>query len=83
MYDLDSQNELKALSNLEEFGEMNTRKWMIIVVLIIALITIVSGSIFLGWDLQEQSAIFLTLGIIVGIISGFNGNTICKEFFRR
>lgn len=80
MYDLDSQNELKALSNLEEFGEMNTRKWMIIVVLIIALITIVSGSIFLGWDLQEQSAIFLTLGIIVGIISGFNGNTICKEF---
>lgn len=80
MYDLDSQNDLKASSSLEKFGEMNIRKWSVIICLTIALVSIVSGSIFLGWDLQEQSAIFLTLGILVGIISGFDGNTICKEF---
>lgn len=80
MYDLDSQNILKISTNLEDFGSMDLRKWLAIISLIIALGAIVSGSIFLGWGLQEQSSIFLTLGIIVGIVSGFNGNTICKEF---
>lgn len=80
MYDLDLQNELKSSSSLEDFGEMNTRKWLVIICLVVALITIVSGSIILGWDLQEQSAIFLTLGVVVGVVSGFSGNTICKEF---
>lgn len=80
MYDLDSQNTLKTSTNLEDFGSMDFRKWIAIISLIIALGAIVSGSIFLGWGLQEQSSIFLTLGIIVGIVSGFDGNTICKEF---
>ena len=80
MYDLDSQNTLKTSTNLEDFGSMDLRKWLAIISLIIALGAIVSGSIFLGWGLQEQSSIFLTLGIIVGIVSGFDGNTICKEF---
>lgn len=80
MYHLDSQNTLKTSTNLEDFGSMDIRKWIAIISLIIALGAIVSGSIFLGWGLQEQSSIFLTLGIIVGIVSGFDGNTICKEF---
>ncbi len=80
MYDLDSQNTLKTSTNLEDFGSMDLRKWLAIISLIIALGAIVSGSIFLGWGLQEQSSIFLTLGIVVGIVSGFDGNTICKEF---
>lgn len=80
MYHLDSQNTLKTSTNLEDFGSMDIRKWLAIISLIIALGAIVSGSIFLGWGLQEQSSIFLTLGIIVGIVSGFDGNTICKEF---
>lgn len=80
MYDLDRQNEMKETSNLENFGEMNGRKWAIILCLIAALGGIVYGCIMLGWDLQEQSTIFLTLGIVVGVIAGFDADTICKEF---
>lgn len=80
MYDLDLKNELKETTNLENFGDMDGRKWAIILCLVAALGAIVYGCILLGWSLKEQSCIFLTLGIVVGIIAGFEANTICKEF---
>lgn len=80
MYDLDLKNELKETTKLENFGEMDGRKWAIILCLVAALGAIVYGCILLGWSLKEQSCIFLTLGIAVGIIAGFDANTICKEF---
>lgn len=80
MYDLDMKNEIKETTNLEEFGEMNIRKWAVIICLLAALTAIVYGCIALEWDLKEQASVFLTLGITVGVISGFKINTICKEF---
>ena len=74
MYDLDLKNELKETTNLENFGDMDGRKWAIILCLVAALGAIVYGCILLGWSLKEQSCIFLTLGIVVGIIAGFDAN---------
>lgn len=80
MYDLDCQNVMKGTTNLDDLQEMNGRKWFIIALLVAALAAIVYGCIALGWDMPEQSAIFITLGIAVGIVAGFDANTICKEF---
>lgn len=80
MYDLDNENELKSNVKLDDFGDMDTRKWLIILALIVALSAIVYGCVRLGWDLVEQSSIFLSLGVVVGIIAGFDANRISKEF---
>lgn len=61
-------------------GTLDTRKILCIVALVVALVAIVYGCINLAWDFAEQSAVFLVLSIVVGIIAGFDANTICKEF---
>lgn len=78
-YDLDQASELKNVS-MSEFGEMTGRKAGCIAALIIALLVIVYGCIKMGWDYNEQSAIFLVLSIAVGIIAGFDSDKICSEF---
>lgn len=80
MYDLDIQNEMKENVSLDDLQEMDGRKWFIILLLTAALAAIVYGCISLGWDMQEQAAVFVTLGVAVGIAAGFDADTICKEF---
>ena len=79
MYDLDKNSEFKNAS-LEEFGTLDTRKVLSILALVIALVVIVYGCINLDWDFAEQSAVFLVLAVIVGLIAGFDANKICTEF---
>ena len=79
MYDLDSQNEQKNL-DIDSFGTMDVRKTLIIIALVAALAGMVVGSVKFGWDMPEMAAMFIWLAIVVGIISGFDSDTICKNF---
>lgn len=80
MYDLDQKRtDMKSVS-LDDFGEMTGRKWLSILFLVIAMITIVYGSVKLGWDVREQAAVFLTLAVATGIAAGFSPNQISQEF---
>lgn len=79
MYDLDKENEASGL-DLEAFGTMDTRKILALTALVVAMAMIVYGGVKLGWDMAETAAIFLGLAIVVGVISGFDGNTISKNF---
>lgn len=78
-YDLDKNSEFKNLS-LDDFGTMDTRRVLSIAALIVALVAIVYGCIEKGWSFNEQSAVFLVLSIVIGIIAGFDSNKICTEF---
>lgn len=78
-YDLDQTSEFRN-ADLDSFGTLDTRKILCIVALLVALVTIVYGCINLGWDFAEQSAIFLVLSVVVGILGGFDANRICTEF---
>jgi uncharacterized ion transporter superfamily protein YfcC len=78
-YDLDKNSDFKNLS-LDDFGVLDTRKILCIVALVAALISIVYGCIKLDWDFAEQSAVFLVLSIVIGLIAGFDLNKICIEF---
>ena len=79
MYDLDSQNEQKDL-DIDSFGTMDVRKTLIIIALVAALAGWVVGSVKFGWDMPEMAAMFIWLAIVVGIISVFDSDTICKNF---
>ena len=81
MYDLDQNSEFKS-GSLDDFGHLDTRKTLCIVALVVALVVIVYGCIEKGWDFAEQSAVFLVLSIVVGLIAGFDLNKICAEFLK-
>ena len=66
MYDLDKENEMAGKVSLEDFGTMDLRKWLVIGCLVVSLIVIIYGSIALGWDLPEYSAVFLVLAFNFG-----------------
>ena len=80
MYELDCKNEWKGNLNLDDFGVMNARKWLTVACLAAALVLIVYGSVALGWDVAEHAAVFMALGIVAGLVAGFNPNEISKEF---
>ena len=80
MYDLDRQNELAKDLKLEDFGTMTGRKWLAVACLVAAMGLIVYGSILKGWDVAEHAAVFLALGIVVGLVAGFNPSEISREF---
>lgn len=79
MYELDKSSEFNN-AQLEDFGEMTTRKVLCILSLVVALIVIVYGCIKLDWDFAEQSAVFLVMAVVIGIFAGFDANKICTEF---
>ena len=80
MYDLDKDNELNTGSDLDSFGTIDLRKILIILTLVASLVAIVYGSVQMGWDMPETAAIFIGMAIVVGVIAGFDGNTISKNF---
>lgn len=80
MYELDCKNAWKDNLKLDDFGVMSTRKWLMVVCLVVALAVIVYGSVALGWDVAEHAAVFMALGIVAGLVAGFSPNVISKEF---
>ena len=80
MYDLDQNSELRAGGGLKDFGTIDTRKVLNIIALVVSLGVVIYGSIKFGWDMPEMAAMFIWLAIVGGIISGFDSDTICKNF---
>ncbi len=76
MYDLDQQYRSDSDVDIDSFGAMNGRKWLVILCLAAALVSIVIGGVKLGWGLDENSAVFIVLGIAAGICAGKSPNTI-------
>lgn len=80
MYELDQKSELRSTGGLDEFGTIDLRKILCIAALVIALAVVIYGSICLDWDMEEMAAMFIWLAIVVGVIAGFDANTICRNF---
>lgn len=79
MYDLDKERE-EGVADLDSFGEMNTRKWLVLLTLLGTLVVIVYGGINLGWKISHNGAAFIWLGLISGMIMGYSPSTIAKYF---
>lgn len=79
MYDLDLQNEMKAsTTDLSSFGELTGRRIAVLATLVITLSIMVYGGLKMKWKFNEFSAMFLWMGIVVGLLSGKNLSDIAK-----
>lgn len=80
MYDLDKKEELGDGKDLDSFGEMNLRNWLVIISLVVTLGVIVYGGVKLDWGLNENSIAFIWLGIVAGLCAGFSPSKIASCF---
>lgn len=80
MYELDQQSDLKGKADLNSFGEMNLRKSLIFLSLIVSMGAIVYGCIMLKWNMPETAAMFLALALVVGVIAGYSPSKISTLF---
>ncbi|MEX2334071.1 MAG: TIGR00366 family protein [Pseudohongiella sp.] len=66
VYDLRHQHEA---ASVEEYPPLTTTRKLVLLVMMLGIMTLVSGVIFYGWYLTELSALFVALGIITAIVA--------------
>ena len=64
----------------EAAGTDDRRKDLILLVLLLTVVLLIVGVTCFHWYMAEISALFLVMGIAVGIIGGFSANRIADEF---
>ncbi len=78
MYELDSQSDMKADTDLDSFGEMTWRRWAILAAMVVTLALIAYGGVKLDWDMENFAPMFLWLAIIVGLLDRKGPSAIAK-----
>ncbi len=78
VYDLDLLREEKDV-DLSVFGSMDWRKAGVLVALAGSLVLLMFGNIRLGWDLEEDAALFLVLAVVIGFVLSMNPSKIATE----
>ena len=63
-----------------EAGPGARRKRAILLVLLLTVVLLIIGVTCFKWYMAEISALFLVMGIVAGILGGFNANRIADEF---
>lgn len=75
---LDLQREEKE-ADLSAFGRMDWRKTGVLISLVGSLVLLMYGNIKLGWDLEEDAALFLVLAVVIGFLLAMNPSKIASE----
>ena len=78
VYALDQAREERQ-ADFSSFGSMDWRKVSILLALVLSLVVLLYGNIKLGWDLEEDAALFIVLAAVVGILMGFGPSKIVSE----
>jgi len=79
MYELDLKRKNIAKENNENL-EFTTSKKIVLLLIVIAFIMIIYGAIELGWYIDEMVAVFLSLGIISGLVTRLPLNNMAESF---
>ncbi len=66
VYDLSKQHEDVTA---EEYPPLTTTRKLVLLVMLLGLVTLVSGVVFYGWYLTELSALFVALGLITAVVA--------------
>lgn len=78
VYTLDQSREERQ-ADFSAFGSMEWRKISILVALVASLVLLLYGNITMGWDLEEDAALFVVLAVAVGFLMGFGPSRIASE----
>jgi uncharacterized ion transporter superfamily protein YfcC len=82
MYEIDKNHrkELNLNGDVEETTSITGRQKLVLVAFAASMILLVFGVLKLHWYIEEIAALFLGMGIVVGILGGLNGEGITKGF---
>jgi uncharacterized ion transporter superfamily protein YfcC len=64
----------------EEQSHLTTGNIISLAIMVIGFTTLIFCSIKYGWALEDYSAIFLSMAILIGLVNGFGVNGTAKEF---
>jgi len=81
MYEEDQDRQIN-ISQESEHTSMSKRHILIIAILILTLITLALGVILIGWYIQEIAALFIIMGILVGLVGKLRLNQIAERFVK-
>jgi len=79
-YDLDQNHPLRTSADFDSFGPVDTRKALILVALVAAIVMMAFGAIKFKWGYTQFSITFMLLGIVVGICAGWGPSKIGDSF---
>ena len=74
------RNEKAVLNGFEDNVRFSTRHKIVLTTFVLSLVLLVVGVIKLNWFIEEISALFFVMGILVGIIGGLKSNELVKSF---
>ena len=80
MYDLDRTDTLHTSADLESFGPMSARKWLVLASMVIGLGCIAVGGIKFGLDTPQYAEIFLWMALASGLCAGLSFSQVAKQF---
>ena len=61
-------------------SNLTTGNVISLAIMVIGFTTLIFCSIKYGWALEDYSAIFLAMAILIGLVNGFGVNRTAKEF---
>lgn len=82
MYDLDQVNELRTQAQVQSFEPLTLRGLLSLAALVVALALFVYGGTKLKWKLNNFSAVFLWLCVVVGLINRYRPSKLVKEMLQ-
>ena len=81
-YQADLLNAKKYVLDADSIPALTGRQKMVLVVLLLAILWTVYGVLKYGFYIDELAAIFLTAGVVAGLVGGSNPSKICDDFLK-
>ena len=81
-YALDQDKRREQPHGLGEFHGMTGRHKLVLAIFVGALVVMVGGVVGYDWYIHEIAALFLTMGIVIGLVGGLDSNQIVEGFIQ-
>ncbi len=81
-YHADLENAKQYVLDVENIEKLTGRQKLVLVVLVLAILWTVYGVLVHGYYIDELAAIFLTAGVVAGIVGGTKASKICDDFIK-
>ncbi|MYM91531.1 putative basic amino acid antiporter YfcC [Rugamonas sp. FT82W] len=81
-YALDQDKRREQPHGLGEFHGMTGRHKLVLAIFVGALVVMVGGVVGYDWYIHEIAALFLTMGIVIGLVGGLDSGEIVEGFIQ-
>lgn len=81
-YEADLENAKKYVLDVENIQPLTGRQKLVLVTLVGAILWTVYGVLVHGYYIDELAAIFLTAGVVAGLVGGSKPSQICDDFLK-